>query len=212
MRSWTTTAIFFCIAVAAAALFAPPEMLAQSTPTASRAFDPSAFLGISGTYTGLGGGRNLGITAGVDLGFHPFFGFLPAIELRGTYPADNGAVVGEESFEGGLRVQKRYRRVRPYVDILFGRGQLNYQNGGYVVPAQDFQYIQTTTNVISPGFGFETDITDHFALLLDGQFQHWNIPFTPNGSGIAGSTIYSKTGTVGVVYRFGWLVHGHPAP
>lgn len=211
MRSWTPITAAALVAIAAA-LFAPLAVLAQSTPTASRAFDPSAFLGISGAYTGLNGGRNLGITAGVDLGFHPFFGVLPAIELRGTYPAASGTIAGEESFEGGLRVQKRYHRIRPYADILFGRGQLNYQNGGYIVPAQDFRYLQSTTNVISPGFGFETDITDHFALLLDGQYQHWGVPFTPNGSGTASSAIYSKVGTVGVVYRFGWLVHGHPAP
>ena len=113
---------------------------------------------------------------------------------------------------GGLRVQKRYSRFRPYADILFGRGQLNYQNGGFIVPAQSFRYIQSTSNVLSPGVGFEADVTEHFAVLFDGQLQHWDIPFTPISSSIAQSSIYTKTGTFGVVYRFGWLLHGHPAP
>ena len=212
MKRWTfVSAVSICIA-ATAALFAPLQTLGQSTPTASRAFDPSAFLGISGSYTGLNGTRNLGLTAGADLGFHPFFGVLPAVEVRGTYPLDNGAVVGERNVLGGLRVEKRYRGIRPYVDFLVGRGQLNYENGGYIVAAQDFRYLQSTTNVFSPGIGFETNVTERFAVRLDGQFQRWGVPFNASGSGTGSSSIYAKVGTIGVVYRFGWLVHGHPAP
>ena len=212
MRRCSFTIAVALVTVTTAALFQPAKMSGQSTPTASRAVDPSAFVGMNGTYTGLNGGRDLGFTAGVDVGFHPFFGLMPAVEIRGTYPLDSGSIVGEKSFEGGLRIQKRIRRIRPYVDFLVGRGQLNYQNGGFIVLAQDFRYLQSTTNVFSPGFGFETDLTDHFALLLDGQYQHWDIPFTPVGASTASSSIYSKVGTIGVVYRFGWLVHGHPAP
>lgn len=187
-------------------------VVAQSIPTASRGVVPSAFGGITGTYTGLYGSRNLGITAGFDVGFRPIFGLLPSIEVRGTYPVDNGSVVGEEHAEGGLRLQKRFGPVRPYVDFLFGRGELNYQNGGLAVPMQAFRYLQTTTNVISPGIGFETDITPHVALLLDGQVQFWSVPFDPSGKTANSSHIISFPGTVGVVYRFNWLQHGHPAP
>ncbi len=200
------------LCTAAAVLFAPRALAAQSVATASRTFEPSAFVGITGTFTGLDGGRNAGITAGLDLGFHPFFGLLPAVEVRGTYPINSGSVVGQESVAAGLRVQKRYRGFRPYVDILFGRGQLNYQNGGYIVQAQDFRYLQSTTNIFSPGLGFEADVTQHFAVLFDGQLQHWDIPFTPNSTSTASSSILSSAGTIGVVYRFGWLQHGHPGP
>lgn len=185
---------------------------AQSLPTASRGFVPSAFAGITGTFTGLDGSRNLGLTAGVDVGFRPFFGLLPSIEGRGTYSVDNGSVVGEESAEGGLRVQKRFGPIRPYADFLFGRGELNYQNGGLAVPMQAFRYLQTTSNVISPGIGFEADVTEKFAVLFDGQFQIWNVPFDPSGKTSSGGHIYSFPGTIGVVYRFSWLQHGHPAP
>ncbi|MGI4829302.1 MAG: hypothetical protein ACRYFU_14070 [Janthinobacterium lividum] len=211
IRSTLATAVFTC-SILAATLFNSPHLQAQSTATASRAVEPSVFLGISGDYTGLNGSRNLGVTAGADFGFHPFFGFLPAIEVRGSYPVNSGVVVGEESVQGGLRVQKRFRVVRPYVDVLFGRGELKYQNGGYVVPAQNFSYLQSTSNVFSAGLGFEIDATEHFALLLDGQAQHWTVPFTPGSASTANSSIYSKAGTIGVVYRFGWLDHGHPAP
>ena len=185
---------------------------AQGVPTASRRFEPSVFLGVTGTYTGLEGSRNAGITAGFDLGFHPFFGLLPALEIRGTYPMNSGAVVGEESFSGGLRVTKRIGRFRPYANFIFGRGQLNYQNGGYVVPSQNFEYIQSTSNILSPGLGIEVDFTPHLSLLLDGQYQHWTVPFTPDSNSTDSSSIYSKAGTIGAVYRFNWLQHGHPAP
>ena len=185
---------------------------AQSLPTASRGFVPSAFAGITGTYTGLLGGRNLGVTAGLDLGFKPFFGLLPSIEVRGTYPVDNGSIAGEEHVEGGLRLQKRYGRLRPYADFLFGRGELNYQSGGIAVPMQAFRYLQTTSNVISPGLGVEVDASTHFAVLFDGQFQLWNVPFDPSGSTPNAGHLFSFPGTIGVVYRFNWLQHGHAAP
>ncbi len=199
--------LLFCLAVSCAGLAA-----GQSIATASRSFVPSAFAGITGTYTGLYSGRNLGITAGLDLGFHPFFGLLPSIEVRGTYPVDNGGVVGEEHAEAGLRVQKRFGPIRPYADVLFGRGELNYQNGGLAVPMQAFRYIQTTSNVLSPGLGVEVDVTPKFALLLDGQYQIWSVPFDPSGLTPNASHIHSMPGTIGVVYRFNWLQHGHPAP
>lgn len=200
-----------CLCFAIGALL-PGVAAGQSSPTASRALEPSVFLGFSGTYTGLQSSKNLGITAGADLGLRQSFGFTPAIELRGTYPIKSGQVAGEESVEAGLRVSKRYPRFRAYADILFGRGELNYQNGGYIVPAQSFRYIQSTSNVVSPGIGAEVNVTDQFALLLDGQFEHFNLPFSTGSNPAVPGGVFSKVFTVGVVYRFGWLEHGHPAP
>lgn len=209
LRRWIRSFIVPCLLFVA---FGSLSSFAQSTPTASRGLAPSAFAGFTGTYTGLQSSRNLAFTAGVDVGFHPFFGWLPAVEFRGTYPVDSGRVVGEKEALGGLRLQKRFNRVRPYADILFGRGQLNYQNGGFIVPAQNFRYVQSTSNVLSAGVGVELDVTEHFAVLLDGQFQHWDIPFSTGSNPASPGSLYSKAGTVGVVYRFGWLQHGHPAP
>ena len=204
----------FFIAVSCFALIGclPLALQAQGIPTASRAVAPSAFAGLTGTYTGLNGGRNLGFTAGLDVAIRPFFGLTPSAEVRGTYPLDSGQIAGEESVLAGLRVGKRFNHVRPYADILFGRGALNYQSGGYVVPAQDFKYIRSTTNVVSPGIGVEVDLTERFSLLIDGQLQRWQVPFDPSRSTINSSHVLSTPGTLGVVYRFGWLQHGHAAP
>lgn len=208
-RPFASIVVPCCLAIGS---LLPGAAFAQSSPTASRALEPSVFLGVSGVYTGLEGARNAGITAGADIGFRRFFGFSPAIEVRGTYPIDSGQVAGEESLEGGLRVGKRYTHFRPYADILIGRGQLNYENGGFIVPAQNFRYIQSTTNVISPGIGVDVDITDRYGLLIDGQFQHWSLPFSTGSDPATPGGIFSKVLTIGVVYRFGWLEHGHPAP
>ncbi len=209
LRSHALPAV--CLLFGWMTLFSRP-LRAQSLPTASRGLVPSAFAGITGTYTGVNGSRNLGLTAGLDLGFHPFFGLLPSIEVRGTYPIDNGSVVGEEHAEGGLRVQKRIGSIRPYGNFLFGRGEMNYQNGGFAVPMQAFRYLQTTTNIISPGLGVEVDATTHFALLLDGQYQIWGVPYDPSGQTSNAGHVHALAGTIGMVYRFNWLQHGHPAP
>lgn len=208
MGRWNLAFILVC----ALALCLPGVISAQSTPTASRALEPSAFAGLTGTYTGLESSRNLSFTAGVDVGFHPFFGLLPSVEVRGTLPLDSGQLVGEKSALAGLRIQKRFNRLRPYFDILAGRGELDYQNGGFIVPAQNYRYIQTTSTVISPGLGVELDLTEHFAALVDGQFQHWDIPFSTGPNPATPGSLYSKVGTIGLVYRLGWLQHGHPAP
>lgn len=198
--------------LAAIGLLLPALASAQSAPTASRTLDPSVFLGGSGVYTGFTGAKNLSVTAGLDLGFRPHFGLSPSVEVRGTYPLDSGQVAGEESVLAGLRIGKRYQHFRPYADFLVGRGELNYEDGGYVVPAQSFRYLQSTTNVLSPGLGTEVDVTPQFALLLDLQLQHWDLPFSTGSTPANPGSIYSKVATVGVVYRFGWLEHGHPAP
>lgn len=167
----------------------------QALPTAAEALQLSGFGGVSGSYTGLSGGRNLSITVGADLALPPVLGRIrPALEVRGTYPFERGSVDSQKNILGGLRVSYLLnQRIRPYGDFLFGRGQINYGNG-YTFGGETFAL--TTTNVYSYGGGFVYDLTEHFSLKADGQIQHWGYAPTPSGS------IYSKIGTVGVVYRF----------
>lgn len=51
--------------------FGVTALHAQAAATASGSIIASAFIGATGTYTGLGGGRNFATTAGLDLGFRP---------------------------------------------------------------------------------------------------------------------------------------------
>ncbi len=181
-----------CFALAACSL-----ARAQAIPAATRPFTLSAFGAATGTFTGLDGGKNLGITAGGDIGFKPFHLFYPSAEVRGTYPIDDGKVDAQKNILFGLKVERFYGRFRPYVDFLYGRDKIDYQNGGYPNPSGTLLYLDSISNIYSFGGGLDYTLTDHFALKIDGQFQHYGTPVTPSGS------IYSKPITIGVVYRFG---------
>ena len=77
-----------------------------------------------------------------------------------------------------------------------GRGKINYESGGYINAAQTLVYTSSPTTVISPGGGVNFLMGDHYAVKLDGQFQHWDTPVNTSGR------IYAKALTVGFVYRF----------
>lgn len=183
------------LALAISALIFRPAAHAQQTlPTATQPLQLSVFGGVGGVFTGLSGGKNFDVLAGADLGLPPVHGFRPTIELRGVYPADHGLVDSQKSILGGIKTEFLLNhRLRPYADFLFGRGEIDY-NGGYQFGNQI--YLQTTTNVYSFGGGLDYDLTEHFALRLDGQFQKWG--YAPTSSG----NIYPKVGNAALVYRF----------
>src|SRR5882757_3801042 len=92
---------WMCVAGLVAAITAGPTGFAQAVPTATQLSRLSVFGGATGTFTDIFNGHNAGITAGVNLSFHPFFGLTPSLELRGTYPFDSGTIAGEKSAVGG---------------------------------------------------------------------------------------------------------------
>lgn len=169
-------------------------------PTAVQPMQLSVFGGASGVYTGLEGGKNLSVTAGLDLALPPVYHVRPGLEFRGTFPIDKGTIDSQRSVLGGPRVDFLLgHRFRPYGDFLFGRGQMNYGSGYFY---QNYEYLLTTTYVYSVGGGIDLPLTDHFQVKLDGQAQHWgNAP-------IDSGTIWSKAGTIGVVYIFNFNRHG----
>ncbi len=171
--------------------------MCQSAPAAVRALDLSAFGMITGTYTGLDGGRNLGVTAGAALGVHPVGSLIPAIEIRGTYPFVKGDVASVKNLLGGVRVSYPFRRVTPYVDVLYGRGSIHYENGGFPNPTGTYQYLQSPSNVLSPGVGVDYMFTRRVAMKVDLQLQRYDVPVLESG------TVYTRPLSVGVTYHFG---------
>lgn len=166
--------------------------------TAVRPLQLSAFGGVSGVYTGLAGGKNFSITAGVDLGLPPWRGIRPVVEVRGTYPTDRGVVDSQKDVLGGLKLQFLLNhRLHPYANFLYGRGEMDYYLGQYLFNNQFYEV--STSNIMSPGAGLDFDLSDTLSFKLDGQYQRWadtvSIP-TPSG------VLYSTVGTVGIVYRF----------
>jgi hypothetical protein len=191
----TRTLIRSAAALLVGALASPLAALAQAHPTAEANSRLSFFAGANGANTGLYNGKNAGITAGADLEVFHLFGLHPAIELRGTYPFSDGSSVALKNAMAGLRLEKRFGPVHPYADFLFGRGELNYQNGGLLSKDGSTYYLQSLSNVWSPGGGAEVDVTRRFALRLDVQLQHYNSPITNSG------TEWATSATVGVTYR-----------
>lgn len=166
-------------------------------PTAVQPMQLSAFGGVTGVYTGLGGGKNFSVTAGADLALPPFHWVRPTIEVRGTYPMDRGLIDHQKSILGGLRADFMLgHRWHPYGDFLFGRGEMIY-SPFYIY--NGFYYESSPTYVYSAGAGFDYDLGERWGIKVDGQVQRWGGP-APTPSGL----IYPKVGTVGIVYRFGF--------
>jgi hypothetical protein len=168
--------------------------LAQSSPTATQQLQLSTFAGATGTFTNLAGGRNLDITAGADITFLALRRLRPAVEIRGTYPIDEGTLSSQKNFLLGPKVDYPLACLHPYADFLIGRGAIDYLKGGYVFG--NFRYLNSNTLVLSPGVGLDYNLTHHLALKVDFQYQHWNTPAVPSGS------IHPRATTLGVIYVF----------
>ena len=153
--------------------------IGQAVATASQASSLSVFGGLTGVYTGLEGGRNLGVTAGVDYTVGGYHRFHPGLEIRGTYPMIDGNVAKEKDAMVGVRVTHRAGPFNVYGDFLIGRGEIKY-----IAPFDigTLRYLATDTNIYSPGLGAEFDLTHHFGVRADAQFERWSTPAIPAGS------------------------------
>lgn len=208
MEKFKTAAASAVLLLAICSETIPARAQAGATATASQQLAISAFGGGTGTYTGIYGGRNLGITAGADLAFLTYHRFRPVLELRGTYPIHNGQIDAQRDFLGGLKVERDFGRLHPYADFLIGRGQIDYQRGGLQVGSVLF--LSSTSTVLSPGVGLDYDLTPNWAIKGDFQYQHWDVPFAmSNGAPVPmtilpapGGTISPRVITLGAVYRF----------
>ena len=189
-----TRSVFYAVAFASAAF--ATQARAQSAPTATRTLRLSAFAGVNGTFTGLSGGKNAGITAGADLSIRPYFSLEPSIEVRGTYPVHNGTIDAQKNVLAGLKVAKRFGPFHPYAEFLLGRGEIDYQNGGYLDPSGLLSYVRTVSGVLAPGAGLDLDVSPSFSLKADASFPRYATAVTTSGH-VTGTSL-----TGGLVYRF----------
>lgn len=169
-------------------------VFAQAKPAGTQQLQLSAFAGLTGTFTDLSGGKNLGITAGVDLTFPAFHLFRPSAEARGTYPIDEGNISSQKNFLVGPKVEYPIGRFHPYADFFFGRGEIDYHSPGYTFG--ELTYLKTNTFIYSPGAGLDYNLTHNLAVKADVQFQHWDTPAVPSG------VIHPIAITFGAIYNF----------
>ena len=170
---------------------------AQKMPTATQPLHISVFGGGTAVQTDLDSAKNVDITAGADLGFIPYRGLHPSLEVRGSIAVDKGHIDSQKNGFAGLKLGGgNFRQLHPYGDILFGRAQINYPGMGAQVPNTNIFYTSSTTWAIAGGGGVDYDVRRHFAVKLDGQYERLSTPVTPGH-------IHPYTGTVGVVYTIG---------
>ncbi len=186
--------------LAFASLFAlvPFRSHAQDVPAAIARIQLYGWAGVGANYSGVQLAKNGDAEAGLDLEVRAFHGLYPAAEVRGLIPIAKGNVVAEKNLLGGLRLGRHVRNFAPYGDVLFGRGELNYLDGGQLTPDGTFDVLSNTSNVLSFGGGTDWFFTNHLALKGDFQFQRYATPITTSGE------LYSKVFTLGVVYRLGF--------
>jgi hypothetical protein len=167
---------------------------AQSVPTASQQLDLSVFAAGTGTFTRIAGGKNLSFTAGADLTYLPLRLLRPSLEIRGTYPVDTGHIDSQKSFLVGPKAEHAFGRFHPYVDFLFGRGEIDYHNNLFVIGP--FIYLSSTSTIYSPGGGLDYHLGKRIDAKADIQYQRWETPVT--SSGVA----HPVALTLGAVYHF----------
>jgi opacity protein-like surface antigen len=96
----------------------------------------------------------------------------------------------------GLQVATQLRRFHPYANILFGRGEITYLNGGYQVPGKFVFYTASHDNVLSPGGGIDFSVSSAWSMKLDYQHQRYATPVVPSGY------LNANAFMVGLEYRF----------
>jgi len=170
--------------------------LGQAAPTMSRPVELSAFGGVSGVETGLSGGRNLSVTAGLDLGLRKAWDLRPSLEYRARYAMDQGTVDGIKNQMGGLKVAWQIAGLKPYADVLYGRGEITYLNGGYQVPGKFVYYTASSSNVFAGGGGVDFGLGYGLAVKVDAQMEVYQSKVALGGH------FDAAVGTVGLVYVF----------
>lgn len=186
-------------------IFSALPLCGQGLATASRPAQFSVFVLGDGVFTGLGGfgaheglgGRNVGVTAGADYAFLIRGAYQLKAEVRGTYPVYQGHVDGQKDLLGGLRVERSLHTlpgVRVYGDVLGGRGEMKYVDGGYLTATKI--YLRSSSAVYGAGGGFEIDCGRQWAFVGEGQLQRWRTPVTQDRS------LLAKVGSGGITYRF----------
>ena len=199
MKSWIPAPTLFLFLASSLAL-----AHGQSSPSATKLLTLSAWGAATGTFTGLDSGKNAGATLGIDIGVPRFAAFVPSAEVRGTWPFYRGSADSLEDILAGGRVSRFYGQLHPYADVLFGRTEIHYENGGFLNPAGNFLYLSSPSNLLSVGGGVDIEWSRSLALKADLQWQRCASPVSVSGH------LDAVPLSVGVVYTFHFA--SHPSP
>ena len=98
------------------------QALAQDRAAAAKSYGISAFAGVAAVSTDFAG-TDHGFVLGGDI-TRGYRLFSPSLEYR--FSDGVGSSVDERSSLVGLKLEKRWHRLNPYIDLLFGLGTITY--------------------------------------------------------------------------------------
>lgn len=130
---------------------------------------------------------------GMALTFQPWMKMDRNVEVRAVYPVSSGDGASEKSVMAGLSLSHTFKMLRPYGDFLYGRGRIEYPKS---YEYNDYVYVNSATNIYSPGGGVDVHLLGRLSLKADFQYQHWHT------AAVSGGHVWSEVGSVGLSYRF----------
>jgi hypothetical protein len=170
----------------------------QSLPTATQRLQLSTFVASSRVSNDVAGDKEIDLTSGLDLSLPVVKGIRPSIEARGSYPL-GGMVARQKVFLAGPGVGYDTGRLHYYMNVIVGRGRINYEDNGYIF--RGFRYITSTSMVSAYVTGIDIGLTHQLSARVDFQYQHWTAPTPSFGS--VNPVILS----LGGVYKFDFNTH-----
>jgi hypothetical protein len=167
------------------------KLHSQSTPTASKETTLSVFGAYSLIFTDREAAKISGVTFGTDLSLYAPGGFIPTLEARVQIAPGSLAYDGQNTYGGGIRIDRPIKRFVPYIDFLVSYGHLSFTN-----PTTPYKHDNSV--VYAGGGGLEYNLSSQWAARADYLFEHWDVGTTSNRiSGAFSPQII----TFGITYR-----------
>ena len=167
------------------------KLHSQANPTASKQATISVFGAYSLVSTDRESNKISGVTFGTDLSIFAPAGFVTSLEARIQIAPGSLGYVGENTYGGGIRIDRPIKRFVPYIDFLVSSGHLTFTN-------PTTMYKHDNSVVYAGGGGLEYNLNSRWAARVDYLFEHWDIGTTSN---LQSGAFSPQIGTVGIVYR-----------
>ncbi len=139
-------------------------LFAQATTTASKETALSVFGAYSIADADYNAAHNNAFTVGGDITGYLPGGFLPSLE--GRVKMSPGDAVSQNTYGGGLRLERRIRLFHPYADVLCSYGSIWYYD-------QKGIHQHDNSKVYSTGLGLDFDVTSQWSARIDYQYEFW---------------------------------------
>lgn len=176
LRSRRASRVVVLVALLGVIGAAPTAAYSQAEPTAIRSGD----LQVGGTFSQ--GNSDYNANAFRGFGFYTTFDFRYHLGVEGAFhqvnDSNSSSGVYERTYELGPRYVFHYRRLRPWVRAMYGRGVFNFPPIGNSSTGQ--LRANLAFNLVSAGVGADYRLKRSITLRADYEYQDW-LQFLPHG-------------------------------